>query len=251
MKTPRYTHLCCLLTAASVVSFCCSCTTEKELRASIDGSRQVYKGGMYTEDSPTSEDVGWNIGLIILTSPGGTLPKKQSYRAPKGPDAGKLYASNSFVPTVPAESSGYSFMDHVRLEYGLELINKRSKDGGSKVNLIYLEVPIQALYAHDLGNGTILGGLGPYLAYGVAGKIKFPGDKVKSFSKDDGFKRPDAGLMVSAGYKMRDSFSFRLAYEYGMVNIGRNLGDAKVQNRTFSLNVGYPIDKLLGKMTQK
>lgn len=245
MKTYVYTHLCYFLSAAFIASFCCSCITEKELRASIDGSRQIYKGGMYVEDSPTSEDIGWNVGLIILTSPGGTLPKPRSYRVPKGPGADKLYASNSLVPVIPAEPSGYSFMDHIRFEYGLELINKRSKDGGSKVNLIYLEVPLQVLYAHELGNGTILGGLGPYLAYGVAGKIKFPGDKVKSFSKDDGFKRPDAGLMISAGYKIRDSFSFRLGYEYGLVNIGRNLGDAKVQNRTFSLNVGYPLDKLI------
>lgn len=108
--------------------------------------------------------------------------------------------------TAPANS----FMSNVYLLSGLEFIQKNSKDGDTKLNLSYLKVPAMALYSHPLNNkGKILGGLGPYFAYGIGGKIKDPGNIIKAFDKDNGFK----GLMLA--YPLQRGINFPIACLYG------------------------------------
>ncbi|WAC11498.1 outer membrane beta-barrel protein [Dyadobacter pollutisoli] len=221
-----------------------------EVRGSIDGHKLIYKGDPYPEPSPTALDVGLNVGIAFMTSPGGTIPKPQGLNRFQKAAPSNLYASTNpaLINGLSPAEKPYSFMDHVAFEGVLQFIKKRTKDGGAKVNLDYLEVPVQALYYHELqSKGSIVAGLGPYLAFGTGGKIKnsFSNDKVSTFDKDNGFKRFDGGVIFSAGYKMYDSFSFRLAYEMGLVNIIRENSGAKVKNRTISLNVGYPIHKLI------
>jgi len=41
------------------------------------------------------------------------------------------------------------------------------------LNISYLELPIHLVYKPQLGTGKIILGFGPYLAYGIAGKVKF------------------------------------------------------------------------------
>ena len=112
---------------------------------------------------------------------------------------------------------------------GLELVRKGSKtsDGFGKdvTHLLYLELPIYALYRHQLpdNKGELFGGLGPYFGYGLAGNFKFTFNgettKVPAFdTKNGGFKRFDAGLALTAGYQFPGSFRVRLAYEIGLVN---------------------------------
>ncbi len=99
--------------------------------------------------------------------------------------------------------------------------------------------------------GDIFGGLGPYFAYGIGGKTKinFSGrtTEMQSFDKTSGYKPFDAGLSLTAGYKIYNSFSFRFAYEFGFVNIERNAFGDKTKNSGFSLNVSYPLNKIFRK----
>jgi len=217
-------------------------TTRADLKGSIDANRQYYSGPSYPRSSPNSYDAGMNFGVSMLfgtsyteTGSGGFFNKtKQSYD--------KVYASTDkgvatfFDPNAGAmDTKPYNFMNNVLFSGGLEYVLKRSSDA----SLSYLQVPLYALYYHRLdGAGSVFGGLGPYLAYGIGGS---------AFGGDDGLKRFDAGLGLTVGYKMPQSFSFSLGYDIGLANIQKNGFGDKAQNRGISLNVGYPLDKLIKK----
>ena len=77
-----------------------------------------------------------------------------------------------------------------------------------KINLSYLEIPILASYRIKLcDNMKWHINAGPYLAYGIGGKIKFEGelledvlDDAKAFDEDEGdLKRFDFGLSFGTG----------------------------------------------------
>jgi hypothetical protein len=99
--------------------------------------------------------------------------------------------------------------------------------------------------------GTVFGGLGPYFAYGIGGSttssFNNQSSSFKSFDSTTWLKRFDAGLGLTAGYEIPNSFSFRLAYDFGLANIDRNSFSDKAQNRGISLNIGYPLDKIIGE----
>jgi hypothetical protein len=239
-----------------------------EIQTSVDMCKQTYTGVSYDSPQQSGNGVGFNLGAIILTSPGGTTNNSSGGSQSLNKDlenTGFFYASLTNDPSlvhnhsqnVGLETSGMEisnsssgFMSHMFYSGGLEFIQKNSKDAETKVTLNYLEVPLLALYQiYSASQGYIFGGLGPYFAYGVGGKIKssYGGQDYenKSFDKETGYKPFDTGLGITAGYKMTDSFSFSLAYELGLTNIERGGGADKTKNRGISLNIRYPLDKLI------
>jgi hypothetical protein len=241
-----------------------------EIQTSVDMCKQTYSGVSYETKEQSNNGVGFNLGAIILTSPGGTLGQSsggsQSLNNKDFGSSGNIYASLlSNDPSILANSSqnisletsgmkvdnsSSGFMSHMFYSGGLVFIQKRSKDAETTITLDYLEVPLFALYQiHSCSHGSLFGGLGPYFAYGVGGKIKssYGGQDYenKSFDKETGYKPFDTGLGITAGYKMTDSFSFSLAYELGLTNIERGGGADKTKNRGISLNIRYPLDKLI------
>lgn len=229
------------------------------LEGSFDNSKLRYSGESYNNPSPSDGDFGINFMIMLLsglgqqpdisTSQGNFNPYRSQYASALLASHLTLdpaYTNDNNLSNKKQKQSGFS--DHMRFMGGLEFIQKKSKDGNTKNTLNYLEVPIYALYQTDLGTGgNVFGGLGPYVAYGVGGKLKSTSggqtNKTKSFDKTTGFKPFDAGLTLTAGYRIPNSFSFRLAYDLGLADIGRNDFD-KVVNRTISLNIGYPLDKI-------
>jgi hypothetical protein len=228
----------------------CGVLQLSEIKGSLDGYKQRYSGRYYPRASPTKEDVGFNVGATILISPGKT-PYSTRKHSPEenlmGPKL--LYASTN--PEFLLDETPKSTPDFLKnMEYQMvpQYIKKRTKDGGSKVGADYIQLPILALYKYKLNPaGTIYAGLGPYFAYGIGGRIKTSfGDKINTFDKENGLKRFDAGISIAGGYKMTDGFSFTLSYDIGLINISRNAPDEKVKTRMISLNVGYPLTKLIG-----
>lgn len=102
----------------------------------------------------------------------------------------------------------------------------------------YLELPIYASYRVNFAEASQLQiNFGPYLAYGVNGKVKLGDDKVDVFG-DDGFRRFDAGLGVGAGYTF-NHFYVGLDYQFGLANIADTGGIGKITNRNFNISIGY------------
>jgi hypothetical protein len=139
---------------------------------------------------------------------------------------------------------------------------KDKDDADIKVNLSYIEVPINFLYKPELGVGKLLLGIGPYIAFGIGGKVSNADGKETDveFTKEVSaanysaavsagypppyFKRFDAGGNLLVGYEFSNNFSFQLNAQLGMININSDIkdvsgDDTKFKNTGFGLSVGY------------
>jgi hypothetical protein len=136
-------------------------------------------------------------------------------------------------------------------------------DDDLKVNLSYVEVPINLLYKPALGPGKLLLGFGPYVAYALGGSAKVGKHDKKDieFEKDVTYtqygtglftgtyyaKRMDIGGNLLFGYELASKISFQLNAQLGMVNINPEVTDipgnmkdkAKFKNTGFGISVGY------------
>lgn len=125
----------------------------------------------------------------------------------------------------------------------------------SKVKLSYIEVPINFLYKPMLGNGKLLLGIGPYVAFAVRGKFSdADGDDTDiEFEKEVTFtqasikpylRRFDAGGNLLVGYEFSNKFSAQLNAQLGMVKINPEItddpdDDTKWKNTGFGISLGY------------
>ncbi|WEK35775.1 MAG: porin family protein [Candidatus Pseudobacter hemicellulosilyticus] len=129
---------------------------------------------------------------------------------------------------------------------------KADDDNDTKVNIGYIEVPINFLFKPELGNGKLLLGVGPYVGFGVTGKIKGDGDDVDiEFANEASgldalrtIRRFDAGGNLLFGYEFSNKLSLQLNAQLGMLNIAPDIegvpdNDYKIKNTGFGVSVGY------------
>ncbi len=133
------------------------------------------------------------------------------------------------------------------IQPGLYFSQQGSKnDAGGvdvKMNASYLKLPILASYRINLSGENIRLHInaGPYVAYGLGGKIDDGTSKVDTFG-DDGLKRFDAGLSVGLGVNF-NKFYVGGGYDFGLANIvdkdyfGGN--DAKMKSQNWNITVGF------------
>jgi hypothetical protein len=125
----------------------------------------------------------------------------------------------------------------------------------STARLNYLELPVNFLYKHELGPGKIFAGFGPYLAYGVGGKIittqahydspelevKF--ENRKDYSANVAYVRPlDAGANFIAGYEFKMGLVFSVNYSLGLTNTSPYESETE-KNHYLGISVGYLLHK--------
>ena len=127
----------------------------------------------------------------------------------------------------------------------------------STAHLNYLELPVNFLYKHELGPGKIFAGAGPYLAYGINGKIKTVYDSDVFMDKDSDVKfknkqhdsanvayvKPfDAGANFIAGYEFKMGLVFSVNYSLGLINTSPYDGETE-KNHYLGISVGYLLHK--------
>jgi hypothetical protein len=123
---------------------------------------------------------------------------------------------------------------------------------GNKLKLSYIEVPVNFVYKPLLGSGNMLLGFGPYVGFGINGKVESPNGSSEAvkFSKDydatsgsPQFKRFDAGGNLLAGYEFANHVSFQLNAQLGLADIHPTTTAAndktKLKNTGFGLSLGY------------
>jgi len=148
-------------------------------------------------------------------------------------------------------------MQSLYIQTGLYLQNKGCKEEYSRETTtakpMYLEIPILASYRYNFSDAAQLQiNFGPYLAYGIGGKIKSESDgesEEEDFfgSYDDsdnaGYKRFDMGLQVGAGVTFASHYYVGVAYQFGLVNtkdLPSNYdGDYSVKNKNWMISLGY------------
>jgi hypothetical protein len=127
----------------------------------------------------------------------------------------------------------------------------------TKTSLSYLSVPIHFLYKGGLGDQQVLLGFGPYVAFGVGGKVKISNNNssttldvkykgtVPSNPGNTVYLKPlDAGASLFAGYGFTEQFSVQLNAQLGLVNIESKVNGAPsdkstLKNTSFGLSLGY------------
>ena len=143
---------------------------------------------------------------------------------------------------------------------GLLPTKASSDDYNTTTRISYIDLPLHLLFRPELGNGHVLVGFGPYVAFGIGGKqtVDYSGlpameQKVKfksEISNDERFdlentyfKRFDAGADIFAGYELSMGLWLRLNAQLGLLDMMPAFQDndpnANLKNTGFSLSVGY------------
>lgn len=129
----------------------------------------------------------------------------------------------------------------------------KDKDVEIKKTIGYLQVPINFLFKPEVGSGKLNLGAGPYVAYGIAGKIKGTADDAEGsigvFSDEakalgQGVKKFDAGLGIVAGYELKAGLYLGIHADLGLVNTvalpdGVTADGYSAKNTSFGVNVGF------------
>lgn len=153
----------------------------------------------------------------------------------------------SFEPGLMLSTKGFK-MSIEGSEMGISYENE------IKVNLVYLDIPLNLKAGLDVGGAKVYGLVGPYVGIGMTGKMKgevtVGGETVEdeddiewgSDEEKSDLKRLDFGLTVGAGVEV-SSFEVGLSYGLGLANISPYTEDGyKVANRVFAISVGYKFE---------
>ncbi len=174
------------------------------------------------------------------------------YSAANGNDDGVNYKSNAgFNLGLTAE---YPFTKLISFETGLIFSSKgfSSSIGGvlsnfsSKTRLYYLNIPLTAKAAYKIGGIKVFGNIGPYVGYGLSGKISSNAnilgvsvldESEVEWGEEGDFERLDYGLTFGAGVEF-GKFSVGASYELGLANIAPS-SYVETNNRVTSISLGY------------
>jgi len=143
------------------------------------------------------------------------------------------------------------------LQPGLLITTGGAKyDDTKTAHLVYLQVPVNFVYKPALGMGHLIAGFGPYIDFGLGGKIKYSGSgtdhdvrfkNAVTVSDDDSYayyKRVGAGANVLFGYEFANKLSFQLNAQLGLTNIYPTYDDnsaskSTAKNTGFGISAGY------------
>lgn len=139
----------------------------------------------------------------------------------------------------------YQFTDMWYLQSGLNITGKGAKAGDLKIKTHYLEIPVLAAAKFDVSdNMKFVVNAGPYLAFGMGGKLEEGDASMKVFSKEDGMeealmKRFDLGLQYGVGLELSDKYLINLTGQYGFIDPFKGDGGESSHNIAFMIGVGY------------
>lgn len=143
---------------------------------------------------------------------------------------------------------------------GLIPVKASGDDYNTTTRISYIDLPLHLLFKPELGNGKVLVGFGPYVAFGIGGNQKVDygslptlEQKVMFRSEITGeerwdmentyFKRFDAGADIFAGYELSMGLWIRLNAQLGLLDMMPDVedydGEPNLKNTGFSVSVGY------------
>lgn len=140
------------------------------------------------------------------------------------------------------------------LQPGVEYRQKGAElSNGNKLTLSYVDIPVNFIYKPALGRGSMLLGFGPYVGFGIDGKMKSPNGTERKVNFDNSyslseaediqFKKLDAGANFMIGYEFKSKLSAALKAQLGLVDINPDTnipGDkTRYRNTGFGLSLGY------------
>ena len=140
------------------------------------------------------------------------------------------------------------------LQPGIEYRQKGSElSNGNKLTLSYIDIPVNFIYKPALGTGRMLLGFGPYVGFGINGKVKSGNGVERKVSFDNTysvseavdlqFKRLDAGANFIVGYEFKNNLSAAVKAQLGLIDINPEANipgdETRERNTGFGLSLGY------------
>ena len=123
----------------------------------------------------------------------------------------------------------------------------------TKLQLYYLQVPVNAVYHVPVLVGDIYFGAGPYIAKGLSGKIKSTADDGQGnkssatmdikFGTGDGdeIKPMQYGADIIVGFKLKNGLLINANYDLGLSNDAPHAGTGTNKSKVFGVSVGFSI----------
>lgn len=159
---------------------------------------------------------------------------------------------NAQIPIAP------EFYFQPGLLYSLKGAKNTSGAITTTTKVSYVEMPLNFVYKGKLGNGYVMVGFGPYVGYGIGGKVTTTGGGASletdvSFQNsvsltdpllDTYFKMLDAGGNIFAGYEMAAGLFFQFNTQLGLLKVNPENAwfsddKASLKHTGFGLSLGY------------
>ena len=123
-----------------------------------------------------------------------------------------------------------------------------TETGTIKSNIMYIEVPINAVYKFN----SFYVGAGPYAAVALSGKYKSNLTSASSGQttneerdikfgnkNEDDFKKSDFGINLLGGYELKSGIQLGINYGFGLSNLDPSEGTYSSKNRVASIILGF------------
>lgn len=121
------------------------------------------------------------------------------------------------------------------------------EDSDVKTKISYIDIPVNLIYKPVLGTGNMVLGFGPYVGFGIGGKIENDNDEVdiefddtRSAIEFNKLKRLDAGANFLVGYEFSSKLSFQLNAQLGLVDINPEIANVS-SDKTNWRNTGWGV----------
>lgn len=100
-------------------------------------------------------------------------------------------------------------------------LNYKGNEKSAKINQMYLQLPLALAYKFHIDrNAHLVFNFGPYLAYGIAGKVSDGNLRKHDTFDKTRLKRFDVGLLGGIGLKF-DRVLLGVSYEHGLLDIAQ------------------------------
>ena len=120
---------------------------------------------------------------------------------------------------------------------------KVDSEFGEQTTLLYLDIPLNLKYTHDMGSAKIFGLVGPYIGIGLSGTYEFDGaEEDISFGDgtDDWYKRTDIGLGFGGGLEF-NKVCVGITYSLSLIDAASPDFGAVIKHRVLAISLGYKL----------
>ncbi|RXF69139.1 porin family protein [Arcticibacter tournemirensis] len=191
------------------------------------------------------------LSLSLLFVMGAVFGQEVKY----GLKAGVNFANQTFSSSGMSVSlsSLTSFHFHGFVDYGVSpnfsiqpgigVSGKGFKsDSGeeeAEVNVMYLDIPVNALAKFPVSFGKIFLGGGPYAGVKLSEKYKLEGETLDE--DESSFNTADFGVNFLGGLEFNNGLTLNANYGLGLINVMKDseLADVTAKNKVFSISVGF------------
>jgi Outer membrane protein beta-barrel domain len=210
-------------------------------------------------------------GLLVMATISTTAQEKKTTPSPitfgiragvslqniNGKDGNDNKLENKLVPRFQAGVNvELPLANEFYLQPGLMFVGKGTefKSSSTNLNISYLEIPVNFLYKPVVGNGKLLLGFGPYVGFGIAGKLNPENGSSSDVNFENSIslvqaatgtylRKTDIGANLLFGYELSNAFSVQLNAQLGLVKINPDIeglnNNTQYKNTGFGLSVGY------------